>query len=1289
MSKSTKFGERRPAFLLTACVAALVAAEVCAEDWPTYRHDMARSGITSERIRPPLVESWVFKAAHPPQPAWGDPNPRAGYGDGSHEGRRVHFDDVFQPVASGGSVFFGSSADNKVSCLDAETGRVRWTRITGGPIRLAPAIVGRRLFVGSDDGHVYCLNVDDGSTVWKFRAAPEDRRVLGHGKMISLWPVRTGVVVDDGVAYFGSGIFPAEGVFLFAANADDGRELWRNDASGEEPQSRVSPQGYMLASKTTLYAPMGRVSPAAFDRRNGHLLHQTSFGPHVGGTYALLAGDDLYTGTNSIGGYNSKTGDKFEVFEGRKLVVTDEMMYVAGNRYIAGLDRKTRSARWKTACPCNQSLILAGDLLFAGGENRVVAIEALSGKELWAADVNGTAKGLAVANGKLLVSTDHGMIYCFTARGTKKHGPVSTPVVVDPYAGSPRSEMFQRAAEFIMKATQIKRGYCLVLGCETGQLALELAKRTEWMIYVVDPDAGRVARARKALDEAGVYGARVCVDQWPLDKIPYADYFANLVVSESALVHGELPANSAEMFRMLKPVGGKAILGQPSERPGVSGTLEVKALRRWLEHAKLEDGRITTEGGNWLTITRGPLPGAGRWTHQYANPGNVACSDDQRVTCPLGVLWFGNPGPKDALERHLRAAAPLSIDGRLFVPGEDSIEAYDAYNGLRLWRREIPGVGRDNVSHNAGNMALNQDGLFVAVGKRCLRLDPATGETKNRYELPVDEGGKHHVWGYVACVGHRLFGSRVADASTLQRAKRRGSTFKDRPWDDALSQAGCLFAFDIQTGKQLWIHRGKPFPQNSISIGDGLVFFVSPDVTADQRQQAIDQRRRWIATLSETEQAKVKELTPGDHVGRVVALDLQTGHMRWQKPIDLTGCGGEGHGQINWTRQEAKLATMYANGVLVIFGVYLDGHHWSEFFDGRFASRRIVALRGEEGAMLWSKPVGFRVRPLIIGDTLHAEPWKFNLHTGEPEMQAHPITGQPVRWQFARPGHHCGSPSASPNGLFFRSFTLAYYDLANDFGTIHFGGQRPGCWINAIPAAGLVLVPEASAGCVCTFPNACTVAFQPTSRNKAWGMYSAPGPTTPVKRLAINLGMAGDRKDVAGNLWFGFPRPVGKPPPTYGPGDKMLLRFDLAADFYPGGGFDRTNSTYTRITGTDDPWLLTSTAHGLRKLVIPLLGKNDTPVTYRVRLAFTAPAGDPPGQRVFDIRLQGKRVEENFDIAGSAGGAERALFKEFSGVEVRDNLELELVSKVVEPTERQRPLLQAIEMVSTTRGRKP
>ena len=82
-----------------------------------------------------------------------------------------------------------------------------------------------------------------------------------------------------------------------------------------------------------------------------------------------------------------------------------------------------------------------------------------------------------------------------------------------------------------------------------------------------------------------------------------------------------------------------------------------------------------------------------------------------------------------------------------------------------------------------------------------------------------------------------------------------------------------------------------------------------------------------------------------------------------------------------------------------------------------------------------------------------------------------------------------------------------------------------------------------------------------------------------------------------------------------------------------------------------------------------------------VRLALAAPPGDKSGQRVFNVKLQDKLVEEGFDIVRAAGGADRAVFREFSSIEVGDNLTIELVAKIAGPAEDQWPILQAIEIV--------
>ena len=311
-------------------------------DWPTYRHDNSRSAVTEEPLKTPLTDCWSYRPLYSPRPAWEDPNPRpVGGWFGAKELRRVHFDDAYHVAAVDGAVYFGSSADGRIVSLDAKTGKPRWNFMAGGPVRLAPTVWKDKVYAASDDGFVYCLSSSDGNLKWKFRAAPSDRKVLGNGKMISLWPIRTGVLVDDGIAYFAAGIFPAEGVYIYALNADDGTLLWCNDSCAATPQSRISPQGYMLASEDRLFTPMGRVSPAAFDRKDGRLLYEAYIEHIVGGTYAMLDGTQLFTGTQQLIGYDQASHrSQSSWFWGHRLIVTPEMFYVATGSELYAVKRK-------------------------------------------------------------------------------------------------------------------------------------------------------------------------------------------------------------------------------------------------------------------------------------------------------------------------------------------------------------------------------------------------------------------------------------------------------------------------------------------------------------------------------------------------------------------------------------------------------------------------------------------------------------------------------------------------------------------------------------------------------------------------------------------------------------------------------------------------------------------------------------------------------------------------------------------------------------------------------------
>ncbi len=1306
---------RRPAALLFSwlMLQGLFAAtpfSVQGGDWPTYRGDNLRRGATEESVQPPFAIRWAFDSQARPLSAWS-----AGEKDRVIEGKllglRDQYDDAFHPVVVGEHVYFGSMVDHQLRCVDLKSGKVVWSFGTGGPIRLAPTIAFGRVYFGSDDGRAYCLEAETGRLVWELRAGPAEEWLLARGEMVHRWPVRTGVLVDDGVAYFGAGIFPHEDVFVYAVDAATGAILWKQDNLSTQDAGRddLSPQGYLLASDKELFVPSGRSLPAALDRRTGALLHKRSFswrttaGGIIGGTRAVLADGQLYaSGPHHFLAIEQSTGKEgFGWFDGRQLVIRGDEAYALTGTSVRRLDRlayavasrerhqlemkvydlsrklsglkgdaaaqlRTQIAaanerlqhlsqagiRWQQPTTDEAGLLVAGDLVFVGGPGRVTAYSTEDGSQVWEGTVEGEARGLVVASGHLLVSTDTGKVYCLaSAAAAAPTSGAQDRVVSQPFPPDDRSDLYARAAEDMLRHTGVQEGYCLVVGSEEGRLAYELARRSHLRIYCVEPDASKVATAREAFLAAGLYGHRVVVHQFPLDRIPYANFFANLIVSERALVSGpdRVPESGfgfdpQRIARHLKPLGGVLCLGRPAT---AAGALPLSVLSAALERTGLGEEATQHSADGWAWLTRGPLPGAGSWTHQYGNPANTAISNDTRVKGGLGVLWYGDPGPGDMVNRHDGAVGPLSVNGRLFVQGESTIQAYDAYNGRHLWTYENPDAIRTGVfqNENPGNLAASDDRLFHFVKDQCFELDAATGEVVRVHRLPAEADNGENQWGFVAVQEGLLFGTATRRPELAARDRRRGKVTADA--------TDSIFAIDLATGKHLWNYRGRSISHHTIAIAPDRVCFIDSTITPEQREELLRQDKSALAQLTGREREIAEERIKQADLRTAVALQARTGELLWSHPVDVTDCSEIGIGG-------GKLTMMYQDGVLLLCGANANGHFWPQFVAGEFSRRRLVALSAEDGYKLWAKDANYRHRPIILGGKVLAEPWMFDLHTGQQQTRPHPLTGQEVPWSIMRTGHHCGMLTGCDSGMIlFRSGFTGFYDLESDDGIQHFAGHRLGCWINAIPANGLVLIPEASAGCVCLFSIASTVVLEPREPRHPWTIYSAVGSQTPVKHMALNLGAPGDRKDAEGTVWFSYPRRTAYRETG------LDLKLDLQPVFATGGGF-RSVSETSLSTDAAEPWLYTSWAEGLLRITLPLRGPTDPAAEYVVRLYLADLRPVSEEAAVFDVRLQGEAAAHAVTVPRWDGRGSPPVL-ELPPVRVERELTLELTPRAGTP----------------------
>ena len=202
------------------------------------------------------------------------------------------------------------------------------------------------------------------------------------------------------------------------------------------------------------------------------------------------------------------------------------------------------------------------------------------------------------------------------------------------------------------------------------------------------------------------------------------------------------------------PAGGTGLPGSPgspgntgpSEHAGSAGGAGPAGSNSASRVADPCEGGLEAEqakvasAGDWTQLTPTKLPRADDWSHQYGNAANTSSNNDERVKGGLSVLWYGDPGPGAMVNRHAGAVGPISVNGRLFIQGEETLMAYDSYNGQLLWEAENPGALRDGLkaAYEPGNMAATDDYLFMVAEDKCHQFDAATGETVRVFTVPGD-----------------------------------------------------------------------------------------------------------------------------------------------------------------------------------------------------------------------------------------------------------------------------------------------------------------------------------------------------------------------------------------------------------------------------------------------------------------------------------------------------------------------------------------------------------------------
>jgi outer membrane protein assembly factor BamB len=295
---------------------------------------------------------------------------------------------VSSPSVAYGRVYFGSQ-DKNVYCVDARDSQLIWKFETGTRIMSSPAVVDGKVYIGPDDGNVYCLDAYNGNLIWERGAGGY---VEAHFAAAVL--LRSSPIVVDGRVYVGS-----LDTNVYCLDAANGTVNWVFKTEGYITSSPAVTDGavYVVSQEPdsgVLYK---------LDAGNGEVIWKTSIPYQM----LFMGGTDLHASPT----------------------VADGMVFAASNaKEYYGINATTGNIVWTYRAEGAEEFILCSTIyndgkLYLIDKFSIMCVNAKNGSTIW-----GTYLGDELyvsptyADDKLYIATDQRSIYVLNATSGEKLG---------------------------------------------------------------------------------------------------------------------------------------------------------------------------------------------------------------------------------------------------------------------------------------------------------------------------------------------------------------------------------------------------------------------------------------------------------------------------------------------------------------------------------------------------------------------------------------------------------------------------------------------------------------------------------------------------------------------------------------------------------------------------------------------------------------------------------------------------------------------------------------------------
>jgi outer membrane protein assembly factor BamB len=372
-------------------------------DWPLYGYDVGRTRyLPGVGLRPPFVKVWSRPGSHliEFQPVlmsgrlYYQKNNGEIYSVTAQTGRvrwrrRIGGLSASAPAAGGGKVYavtnkggFGGIAGAgpaRVVAMDARTGKIRWAKRLASASESSPLATKGRIYVGSQDGTVYCLLAKSGRLIWRYRA---------------------GGAVKAAPAFSQGRIFiAAYGGSVTALRASNGSVVWRAGTNGLS----FGRAGNFYATPAVAF---GRVYAGNTDGR----------------VYSFAASSGRLAWAHSTGSYVYAAPAVASVPGGKPAVYIGSYT----GQFFA-LDARSGSVLWVHSGPSKISgaASVIGSVVYYSSlsARHTYALSAKTGRVLWS--LGQGAFNPAISDGKRVYITGYSSIFAFTTRQERRREKIA------------------------------------------------------------------------------------------------------------------------------------------------------------------------------------------------------------------------------------------------------------------------------------------------------------------------------------------------------------------------------------------------------------------------------------------------------------------------------------------------------------------------------------------------------------------------------------------------------------------------------------------------------------------------------------------------------------------------------------------------------------------------------------------------------------------------------------------------------------------------------------------------